>query len=151
MNYRSVAYVLGELFMVVGALMLLPIAISFYYREGLTIAFLVPAALLLFIGILLIARKPKRFNIYTKEGLVICGLSWISMSAFGALPFIISGVIPNYIDAFFETCSGFSTTGATILTEIQSLPKSVLFWRSFTHWIGGMGILSFKVKVILCI
>ena len=148
MNYRSVAYVLGELFMVVGALMLLPIAISFYYREGLTIAFLVPAALLLFIGILLIARKPKRFNIYTKEGLVICGLSWISMSAFGALPFIISGVIPNYIDAFFETCSGFSTTGATILTEIQSLPKSVLFWRSFTHWIGGMGILSFMIAII---
>ena len=148
MNYRSAAYVLGELFMVVGALMLLPIAISFYYREGLTIAFLVPAALLLFIGILLIARKPKRFNIYTKEGLVICGLSWISMSAFGALPFIISGVIPNYIDAFFETCSGFSTTGATILTEIQSLPKSVLFWRSFTHWIGGMGILSFMIAII---
>ncbi|MCH5316416.1 MAG: TrkH family potassium uptake protein [Eubacterium sp.] len=148
MNYRAVSYVLGKIFLVVGALMLLPITVSFYYSEGLTIAFLVPSALLLFLGILLVAKKPKDRSIFTKEGLVICGLSWILMSAFGALPFLISGAVPHYIDAFFETCSGFSTTGATIITEIEALPKSILFWRSFTHWIGGMGILSFMIALI---
>ncbi|MDE6752061.1 MAG: TrkH family potassium uptake protein [Eubacterium sp.] len=148
MNYRAVTYVLGKIFMVIGALMLLPITISFYYKENLTIAFLVPAMLLIFIGILLILFKPERRSIYTKEGLVICGLSWIIMSVFGALPFMISHTIPEFIDAFFETCSGFSTTGATILTDIESLPKSILFWRSFTHWIGGMGILSFMIAII---
>ena len=148
MNYRAVTYVLGKIFIVIGALMLLPITISLYYSEKLTIAFLVPSALLIFIGILLVVFKPERRTIYTKEGLVICGLSWIIMSAFGALPFVISHTIPAFIDAFFETCSGFSTTGATILTEIESLPKSILFWRSFTHWIGGMGILSFMIAII---
>lgn len=148
MNYRAVTYVLGKIFMVIGALMLLPITISFYYKENLTIAFLVPAMLLIFIGILLVLFKPERRAIYTKEGLVICGLSWIIMSVFGALPFMISHTIPEFVNAFFETCSGFSTTGATILTEIESLPKSILFWRSFTHWIGGMGILSFMIAII---
>lgn len=148
MNYRAVTYVLGKIFMVIGALMLLPIAISFYYKENLTIAFIVPAMLLMFIGILLNLFKPERRSIYTKEGLVICGFSWIIMSVFGALPFVISHTIPEFIDAFFETCSGFSTTGATILTDIESLPKSILFWRSFTHWIGGMGILSFMIAII---
>ena len=148
MNFRVVSYVLGKIFMVIGALMLLPITVSFYYRENLTVSFLIPAALLIFLGILLVAKKPKNRNIYTKEGLVICGLSWIMMSAFGTLPFLISGTVPHYVDAFFETCSGFSTTGATILTEIEILPKSILFWRSFTHWIGGMGILSFMIAII---
>lgn len=148
MNYRAVTYVLGKIFIVIGALMLLPITVSLYYSEKLTIAFLVPSMLLIFIGILLVVFKPERRTIYTKEGLVICGLSWIIMSAFGALPFVISHTIPAFIDAFFETCSGFSTTGATILTEIESLPKSILFWRSFTHWIGGMGILSFMIAII---
>ena len=148
MNYRAVNYVLGKIFVVIGALMLLPITVSLYYSENLTVAFLVPSALLIFLGILLILFKPERRSIYTKEGLVICGLSWIIMSVFGALPFVISGTIPEFIDAFFETCSGFSTTGATILTDIESLPKSVLFWRSFTHWIGGMGILSFMIAII---
>ena len=148
MNYRAVTYVLGKIFCVIGTVILLPISVSIYYSEKLTLSFLIPSALLLFIGILLILSKPGRRSIYTKEGLVICGLSWIIMSVFGALPFVISGTIPNFIDAFFETCSGFSTTGATILTEIQSLPKSILFWRSFTHWIGGMGILSFMIAII---
>ena len=148
MNYRAVFYVLGKIFIIVGGLMLLPITISLYYSERQTMSFLAPAALLLFIGILLVIKKPKNTGIYSKEGLVICGLGWIIMSAFGALPFLISGTVPHYIDAFFETCSGFSTTGATILTEIETLPKSILFWRSFTHWIGGMGILSFMIAII---
>ena len=148
MNFRAVSYVLGKIFIIVGALMLIPITVSFYYSENQTVSFLVPAALLLFLGILLVAKKPKNTGIYAKEGLVICGLSWILMSAFGALPFLISGAVPHYFDAFFETCSGFSTTGATIITEIEALPKSILFWRSFTHWIGGMGILSFMIAII---
>ncbi len=148
MNYRAIFYVLGKIFLIIGALMLLPITISIYYSERLTPAFFIPAAFLLLIGFFLIVKKPDRVEIYTKEGLVICGLSWIIMSLFGAVPFVLSDAIPNYIDAFFETCSGYSTTGATILTEIESLPKSVLFWRSFTHWIGGMGILTFMMAVV---
>lgn len=148
MNYRAVTYVLGKIFIVIGTLILLPISVSIYYNEGLAVPFLIPSALLLFIGIILVIFKPQRTNIYTKEGLVICGMSWIIMSVFGALPFVLSGAIPDFIDAFFEACSGFSTTGATILTDIESLPKSILFWRSFTHWIGGMGILSFMIAII---
>lgn len=148
MNYRAVSYVLGKIFLIIGGLMLLPIAVSFYYRENQTVSFLIPAALLLFLGILLVAKKPKNTGIYTKEGLVICGLAWIIMSIFGGMPFLISGSVPSFHDAFFEACSGFTTTGATIITEIEALPKSILLWRSFTHWIGGMGILSFMIAII---
>lgn len=148
MNYRAVFYVLGKIFMIIGGLMLLPITVSLYYSENQTMAFLVPAALLLFIGILLVVKKPKNAGIYTKEGLVICGLAWIIMSIFGGMPFLISGAVESFHDAFFEACSGFTTTGATILNEIESLPKSILLWRAFTHWIGGMGILSFMIAII---
>lgn len=133
--------------------MLLPLSIAVYYRlhgfpEASYTSFIIPIALLLLLGFALTVKKPKNFNIYAKEGFVICGAGWIIMSALGALPFVISGCIPSFIDAFFETASGFTTTGATVLTEIHSLPKSILFWRSFTHWIGGMGILSFMIAVI---
>lgn len=148
MNYRVISYVLGKIFIIIGILTMLPIAISAYYSESQTIAFLIPALIFLIPGILLNLKKPKNDSIYTREGLTICGLAWIIMSAVGALPFVFSGAIPNFIDAFFETCSGFSTTGATVLSEIESLPKSILFWRSFTHWIGGMGILSFVIAII---
>lgn len=148
MNYRAVSYVLGKIFVVIGLLMLVPITISAYYSENQTISFIVPSGLLILAGFMFIFKKPENFNIYTREGLVICGLGWVIMSAFGALPFVISHTIPNYIDAFFETCSGFSTTGATVLSDIESLPKSILFWRSFTHWIGGMGILSFMIAIV---
>lgn len=148
MNYKAVANIQGKIFMIIGGLMLLPITVSLYYGERLTLSFLIPAALLIFIGILLYVKKPKNMNIYTKEGLVICGLSWVIMSAFGAIPFVLSGSVEHYIDAFFETCSGFSTTGASIMTDIEALPKSILFWRSFTHWIGGMGILSFMIAIV---
>ena len=86
-------------------------------------------------------KEPKSKRIYSKEGFAIVGLAWLLWSAFGALPFVLSGSIPHYIDAFFETVSGFTTTGSTILTEIEILPKGIAFWRSFTHWIGGMGVL----------
>ena len=153
MNYKSVFYILGRIFLVLGLLMLLPLSVDVYYNlngfeEAPYRSFLIPIALLFIFGGLLQLCKPKKLNIYAKDGFVICGLAWILISIFGALPFVISGCIPSFIDAFFETASGFSTTGASILTEIHSLPKSILFWRSFTHWIGGMGILSFLIAII---
>lgn len=148
MNYRVVSYVLGKIFIIMGVLTMLPIAVSAYYAESQWLPFLIPALIFLLPGLLLTIKEPKHGSVYTREGLAICGLAWIIMSAVGALPFVFSGAIPNYIDAFFETCSGFSTTGATVLSEIESLPKSILFWRSFTHWIGGMGILSFVIAII---
>lgn len=153
MSYRSVMYVVGRIFIILGLLLLLPLLVCVYYRlngfeETSYKSFFIPSILLVVIGSLFQFFKPKKIRIYAREGFVICGLSWILMSAFGALPFIISGCIPSFVDAFFETVSGFTTTGATILTEIHSLPKSILFWRSFTHWIGGMGILSFMIAII---
>ena len=153
MNYKAVLYILGKIFIILGLLMVLPLTIAVYYRlngfaEASYKSFIIPIAVLLLVGGALTFKKPDNFNIYSKEGFVICGLGWIIISALGALPFVISGCIPNYIDAFFETASGFTTTGASILNEIHSLPKSILFWRSFTHWIGGMGILSFMIAVI---
>lgn len=88
-------------------------------------------------------KKPEQSHIYGKEGMVIVALAWILWSLFGAMPFTISGFIPNYMDAFFETVSGFTTTGSSILRDVEALPQCLLFWRSLTHWIGGMGVLVF--------
>lgn len=153
MNFRAVFYFLGKIFNILGLLMLLPLFVCFYYKinnfsETKYVSFIIPILILVVLGTILTIKKPKNFNIYAKEGFTICGLAWIFMSILGAIPFVISGAIPNYIDAFFETASGFTTTGASILTEISSLPKSILFWRSFTHWIGGMGILSFMIAIL---
>ncbi|MCD7723031.1 MAG: TrkH family potassium uptake protein [Clostridiales bacterium] len=149
MDYRAVTYVLGKIFMIIGAIMLIPIAFSLYFRESVILPFIIPAVILFLIGAgLVFIKKPQNVRVYTREGLFICGIAWIVMSLFGALPFFLSGVIPNYIDAFFEACSGFSTTGATVISDIESLPKSILFWRSFTHFIGGMGILTFMIAVV---
>lgn len=153
MNYRSVFYVLGKIMNILGLLMLLPLFVSFYYNlqgfvEAEYSSFIIPIVLLVCLGMVLKLAKPSTVKIYAREGLVICGVGWILVSLFGSLPFIISGTIPNFIDAFFETASGFTTTGATILSEIESIPKSILFWRSFTHWIGGMGILCFLIAVV---
>ncbi len=152
MNYKVVCYVLGKIFIILGLLMALPLMVAVYYSingfaETSVKAFLIPMAIFIILGFLLKLNKPKSFNMYDKEGFVICGLAWIIMSILGSLPFIISGAIPNFIDAVFESVSGFTTTGATILSDIESIPKSILFWRSFTHWIGGMGILSFMIAV----
>lgn len=153
MNLKAVFYFLGKIFLILGALMLLPLAVCIYYnlqgfREASYQSFIIPISLIFMLGIILTMKKPENFSIYAKEGFAICGLSWIFMSLLGALPFFISGSIPSYINAFFETVSGFTTTGSSILTEIHSLPKSILFWRSFTHWIGGMGILSFMIAIL---
>lgn len=153
MNYRSVLFVIGRIFIILALLMILPLLVCVYYNlngfaEASYASFIIPIILLMISGVLLVLFRPKQIRIFAREGFAICGISWILISVFGALPFVISGCIPDFIDAFFETASGFSTTGATILSEIGSLPKSILFWRSFTHWIGGMGILSFMIAIV---
>lgn len=148
MNYRAIFYTLGCVLNVEAICMLLPLLCASIYRDNMFLTFLACILICAFIGIALLIKKPKRKTIYAKEGLLIVALSWITISIFGALPFVFSGYIPNFIDAFFETVSGFTTTGASILADVEALPKSLIFWRSFTHWIGGMGVLVFLVALL---
>ena len=148
MNYAMIAYIMGIIMNAEAALMLLPLVVSLIYQDGCVFPFLLPIALLLFIGVILVRRKPENTVIFAREGFVVVASAWIVVSLFGALPFVIEGSIPNYIDALFETVSGFTTTGASILTDIESLPWSLLFWRSFTHWVGGMGVLVFIMAIV---
>ena len=148
MNTSIVRYTLGHVLKLEGLLMLLPLVISLIYHESNGIYFLIVAAASLVIGILLSFRKPKDTVIYLKEGCIITSLSWIIMSIAGCLPFFLSGSIPDFTNALFETVSGFTTTGASILSDIESLDNCMLFWRSFTHWIGGMGVLVFLLAII---
>ena len=137
--------------MVEAILMLIPLIATIVYKETNYWCFLIPSAILFSFGFLLSLIKNDRKTIYAKEGFVLVGLSWIIMSLFGCLPFIISGAIPSFIDAFFETVSGFTTTGASIITNIDTWndgSKSLLLWRSFTHWIGGMGVLVFILAIL---
>ena len=150
MNYKQVGRILGKIMILEGILMLAPLAISLLYRESLAhvLAFLIPIVALAALGFLLQIPRPKRQNLYQKEGFALTALVWIVMTLFGAVPFVINGEIPNYIDAFFEIMSGFTTTGASIVTDITALSHSTLFWRSFSHWIGGMGVLVFVLIFI---
>ena len=141
-------YILGKMMGVEGIVLLIPAFVSLLYQEKSGFSFLIVSAVLILIYFVLGRKEPKSKRIYSKEGFAIVGLAWLLWSAFGALPFVISGSIPHYIDAFFETVSGFTTTGSTILTEIEILPKGIAFWRSFTHWIGGMGVLVFVMMII---
>ena len=142
-----IGYIIGKMMGVEALVLLLPALISLIYREDDYVFFLMTGAVLVVIYFLLARKKPEESTIYGKEGLVIVAVAWVLWSIFGAIPFTISGNIPSYVDAFFETVSGFTTTGSTILTEIQSLPKGILFWRSLTHWIGGMGVLVFVMML----
>ena len=148
MNHRVIINVLGLALILEAAVMLLPLVCAVCYGEQELWTFAFCSVICLVAGLLLKMVAPKHRRMYAKEGLAVVSLSWIFLSIFGALPFVISGAIPKYIDALFETVSGFTTTGATILTEVESLPKSILFWRSFTHWIGGMGVLVFLVSLL---
>lgn len=141
---------LGQIVKLEAALLLLPLIVSICYRETNGIfAFLITIVLSLAIGFAItLIIKPKNKLIFAKEGFVIVALAWIVMSAIGALPFVLSGDIPSYIDAFFETVSGFTTTGASVLTNVEGISRGLLFWRSFTHWIGGMGVLVFIMAII---
>lgn len=149
MNYKMIAYVLGSLLRIEGLLMAIPMVLSFVYgEEPSRNAFMITILVCLVLGTLIRYREPENKSIYGREGFVVVALSWIVMSLFGAMPFYLSGAIDGVANCFFETVSGFTTTGASILTEIEGLPMSILFWRSFTHWIGGMGILVFMLAIL---
>ena len=149
MNFRMIRYITGWLLVFEAIFMAVPALTAVVYQEFSSLWwFLATMVGCLLVGGLIICRKPKSTALYAKEGFVIVSMSWIVLSLVGALPFTLSGEIPNYIDALFETVSGFSTTGASILPEVESLPKCMLMWRSFTHWVGGMGVLVFIMAFV---
>ncbi len=148
MNYRMISYYIGRILLIEAFLLAFPAIGSLIYGDGTLLSFAITIGALTLTGMLAVRKKPEKTSIYAKEGYVIVALTWILMSLFGALPFYISGYIPSFTDAFFETVSGFTTTGATIIRSVEALPKSLLFWRSFTHWIGGMGILVFVIAIM---
>ncbi len=149
MNRRFVFHLLGNILIATAALLVLPLAVSFIYGENSVFSFIITMGITLLIGVpMSVLSRTEDKVIYAKEGFIIVALAWVCMSAIGALPFVISGEIPSYIDAFFETVSGFTTTGASILTDVEALSHGMLFWRSFTHWIGGMGVLVFILAII---
>lgn len=148
MNYRIITYTLGWVLNIEAACMLLPLLCAVLYKEECVSLFFICILLCLAVGGALVFKSPRNKTMYSKEGFITVALSWIIMSIFGAFPFYISGYIPSFIDALFETVSGFTTTGASVLTDVDVLPKSLLFWRSFTHWIGGMGVLVFLVAIL---
>ena len=150
MDYKKLGKILGKIMILEAILMLAPLAICFIYKESFIhiLAFLVPIVTLTAIGFLLQIPKPSRHNLYQKEGFALTAMVWIIMTLFGAVPFVINGDIPNYIDACFEIMSGFTTTGSSVITDITAVSHSTLFWRSFSHWIGGMGILVFVLIFI---
>nr|WP_283245887.1 TrkH family potassium uptake protein [Ligaoa zhengdingensis] len=141
--------ILGRIMHVVAALLLLPLAVALLYREDTILAFLLPIGVLMLLGTLLSRLEPRHNRTYyARDGFITVALAWILISLFGALPFWLSGEIPSFVDSFFETVSGFTTTGASILTDVEALSHGMLFWRSFTHWVGGMGVLVFVLAVM---
>ena len=139
-----IKYTLGWLMMFEAGFFLVPMITAVVYSEWHTlVAFAISALICLAIGSLCVYKKPEKTSIFAREGFVIVSLSWILLSIFGAIPFMLSGTTTNFIDALFETASGFTTTGSSIFREVESLPKAILMWRSFTHWVGGMGVLVF--------
>ncbi len=149
MNYKKVFSTLGMMLVALSALLLLPIAVAIVYRETALWHFVKVAAISLSVGgLMTVFFRTENQVIYAKEGFAITALSWLVLSAVGALPFYLTGEIPSYVDALFETVSGFTTTGASIVTEIMGMSRSCLFWRSFTHWVGGMGVLVFVMAII---
>ena len=148
MNYKMVLKTVGKLLQAEALLLLIPALVSIYFKENLIYIYGIVIAILLVVGTLLTLPKPKTRRIYAREGFAIVSLSWILLSFFGALPFVFSGEIPSIIDAMFEVVSGFTTTGTTILVDIEAVSNSLLFWRAFTHWLGGMGIIVFVLAFL---
>lgn len=148
MNYRMISNFIGNILRFLALLLLLPLIISFANKENIYLAYLIPIILLTILSFLLKAKKPLNKQIYIREGFIITALSWLLLSLFGSLPFIISKEIPYFFDAFFETVSGFTTTGSSILNNVEEMSTSLVFWRSFTQWIGGMGILVFALAIL---
>lgn len=148
MNYKIVIRVLAFLSIFLGLGMLLPLPFCYYYGSGDVQAFLISAAICFTIGTLAFLTNDKKTDLKTKDGFAIVTFGWIIMALLGALPYIFSGAIPSFTDAFFESMSGFTTTGSTILSDIESLPKGILLWRSITHWFGGMGIIVLTIAIL---
>ncbi len=148
MNLPIIRRILGYVMILEALLMLAPLVAALYYRESEGFAYVITASICMICGGLLALKKPKTTVFYLKEGCVATALSWLVLSLFGSIPFIITGEIPNFIDALFETSSGFSTTGSSILDNVEALSHTSLMWRSLTHWIGGMGILVFILAVV---
>ena len=147
MNYRMIARTVGYVLLAEAMLLLLPVAVAVYMHEAV-LPFVITQAATAVPGLLLSLIPVRSRVLYARDGFLIVSLSWILVSVLGALPFVIGGSIPSYVDALFETVSGFTTTGSSILAEVESLPRSILFWRSFTHWIGGMGVLVFIMAIL---
>ena len=148
MNYKLILRLIGNVLIIEAALMLAPLAVAFIYGGGDKNAFLWSVLILALVGMALNLFKPRDKKIKPKDAFAAAGLAWLFMSLFGALPFYFSGYFNGFIDCAFESISGFTTTGSSILTNIEILPKGILFWRSFTHWIGGMGVLVFMLAVM---
>ncbi len=142
-----IARILGMVLLILAALLVLPLIAGLCYGENV-LNFAVTIAAAAALGGIFMLFKPKNRDIYAREGFTAVGLSWILMSLIGALPFVISGDIPSYVDALFETVSGFTTTGSTLLTDVEAMSRGCMFWRMFTHWIGGMGVLVFIMAVL---
>ena len=148
MNIRMLVYILGKVLLIEGVLMLLPVLCGFFYGESQVIYYIVLAITYIGLGFVISMKKPKNMTIFIKDGCVATALSWIVLSICGCIPFILTKEIPSFTDAMFETASGFSTTGASILTNVEAMSHTSLMWRSLTHWIGGMGVLVFLLAVV---
>ena len=149
MNYKMLCKFLGLVLLIEAGLLVFPMVVALIYKES-AVPYLITMGIILAVSLPTRFLNPKNKRFYAKDGFICVALSWIILSLFGALPFVFSGAIPNFIDAFFETVSGFTTTGASIIPAggIEILPKGILFWRSFTHWVGGMGVLVFMLAII---
>ena len=147
MNYKLILRILSRVALVEAFLLMISAGVGALYGDDLLIPYGVPVALLLFVFLALNRVKPASKDFFAREGFVSVALAWILMSLFGALPFTLGGAIPSYIDSVFETVSGFTTTGATLLADVEAVSRGLLFWRSFTHWIGGMGVLVFLLTI----
>ena len=149
MNYKMIGYLLGQIIRVLGLLMFLPLIVSLIYHEPASLkAFAITSVSLILLGTLMTIKKPENKDIYTRDGMATVAATWILVSILGAVPFTLAGEIPNFADAIFETASGFTTTGATILNDIEAVSNSCLFWRSFSHFLGGMGVLILILAIL---
>ncbi|HET8803133.1 MAG TPA: potassium transporter TrkG, partial [Aequorivita sp.] len=149
LNYKIISHLMGLLLMVNGGFMLISAIISWYYNDGVLNEMLLAGTVALGVGgMIMLLTKNHRKEIQKREGYIIVAFGWIFMALIGTLPYIFTGAIPSFTDAFFETMSGYTTTGASILTDIEVVPRGVLFWRSITHWIGGMGIIVLAIAIL---
>lgn len=148
MNYSSIVYILGQILKFEGIFMLLPFLTGLIYKENTAYAYLLVGIICTALGVLITLKKSRHPQIFNRDGFVAVALGWIVLSIFGAVPFVLTGEIPSFTDALFETISGFTTTGASILTDVEVLSHASLMWRSFTHWVGGMGVLVFIMSFL---